>query len=159
MGGRRFKVVDRSTKDGYVTSIVEFLHDVFAEGQELLGKIHLIFWKIIIIIISSIDLQQLHDRTRALAVSWFNKASEEIKAGILSHYGAMPPLEQDYWTSPSGPAWTWWVLAILPLDSQAQVHFFVFLILNFVSLQARFYHKYLGSFHMLILFFMNINLE
>jgi len=32
----------------------------------------------------------------------------------------MPALEQDYWSSPSGPAWTWWVLAILPLDSQAQ---------------------------------------
>jgi len=102
MGGRRFKVVDRGTKDGYSTASVEFLHDVVPEGQELL------------------DLQQLHDRTRALAVSWFNKASEEIKAGILSHYGAMPHLEQDYWSSPSGPAWTWWVLAILPLDSQAQ---------------------------------------
>jgi len=102
MGGRRFKVVDRGTKDGYATASVEFLHDVVPEGQELL------------------DLQQLHDRTRALAVSWFNKASEEIKAGILSHYGAMPHLEQDYWSSPSGPAWTWWVLAILPLDSQAQ---------------------------------------
>merc|ERR1719341_2060262 len=107
MGGRRFKVVDRSTKDGYATASVEFLHDVVPEGEELL------------------DLQQLHDRTRALAVSWFNKASEEIKAGILSHYGAMPHLEQDYWSSPSGPAWTWWVLAILPLDSQAQVYYFL----------------------------------
>jgi len=102
MGGRRFKVLDRDSKDGYATAVVEFLHDVVPEGQEL------------------VDLQQLHDRTRALAVSWFNKASEEIKAGILSHYGAMPALEQDYWSSPSGPAWTWWVLAILPLDSQAQ---------------------------------------
>ena len=35
--------------------------------------------------------------------------------------GAMPALEKDYWSLPSGPAWTWWVLAILPLDSQAQV--------------------------------------
>jgi len=102
MGGRRFKVLERDTKDGYHTAVVEFLHDSLPSGQDLL------------------DLKQLHDRTRTLAVSWFNKATEEIKAGILSHYGAMPPLEQDYWTSPSGPAWTWWVLAILPLDTQAQ---------------------------------------
>ena len=47
MGGRRFKVLDRGTKDGYHTASVEFLHDVVPEGQELLGKIHLIFWKII----------------------------------------------------------------------------------------------------------------
>jgi len=102
MGGRRFKVLDRDTKDGYSTASVEFLHDVVPEGQEL------------------VDLQQLHERTRTLAVSWFDEASDEIKAGILSHYGAMPALEQDYWSCPSGPAWTWWVLAILPLDSQAQ---------------------------------------
>jgi len=102
MGGRRFKVLERGTKDGYATAKVEFLHDVIPNGQELQ------------------ELQQLHDRTRALAVSWFERASDEIKAGILSHYGAMPALEQDYVSSSSGPAWTWWVLAILPLDSQAQ---------------------------------------
>merc|ERR1711936_723260 len=102
MGGRRFKVLERDTKDGYSTAVVEFLHDTIPTGQDLL------------------DLKQLHDRTRTLAVSWFNKATEEIKAGLLSHYGDMPPLEQEYWTSPSGPAWTWWVLAILPLDTQAQ---------------------------------------
>jgi len=103
MGGRRFRVLSRSSKDGYQTAEVEFLHDLVPEGQSLL------------------ELQQLHDRTKELALSWFSKHSAEIKAGILSHYGAMPPMEQDYWTLPSGPAWTWWVLAILPLDSQAQL--------------------------------------
>jgi len=68
------------------------------------------------------DLQQLHDRTRDLAVSWFTQTEEEVKAGILSHYGVMPQLEQDYWSSPSGPAWSWWILAILPLDTKAQQH-------------------------------------
>jgi len=104
MGGRRFKVVERGTKDGYATATVEFLHDVVPEGQEL------------------VDLQQLHDRTRALAVSWFDRTAADVKAGILSHYGVMPPLEQDYWSSSSGPAWSWWILAILPLDTKAQQH-------------------------------------
>ena len=47
--------------------------------------------------------------------------TEDIRAGILSHYGDMPPLEAQYWALQSGPAWCWWVLAILPLDHQAQV--------------------------------------
>jgi len=38
MGGRRFKVLDRDTKDGYSTASVEFLHDVVPEGQELVGR-------------------------------------------------------------------------------------------------------------------------
>jgi len=37
MGGRRFKVVERGTKDGYATATVEFLHDVVPQGQELVG--------------------------------------------------------------------------------------------------------------------------
>ena len=110
MGGRRFKVVERGTKDGYATATVEFLNDIVPEGQELL------------------DLQQLHDRTRALAVSWFDRTVDEVKAGILSHYGIMPPLEQEYWSSSSGPAWSWWILAILPLDTKAQVCFLLFTI-------------------------------
>ena len=64
MGGRRFKVLDRGTKDGYHTASVEFLHDVVPEGQELLGRIHIIFLNIFYHIFN-----RLHDRTCALAVS------------------------------------------------------------------------------------------
>jgi hypothetical protein len=35
--------------------------------------------------------------------------------------GAMPAPEPDYWELASGPAWPWWVLAILPVDAQLQV--------------------------------------
>ena len=38
MGGRRFKVLERGTKDGYATAKVEFVHDVIPNGQELQGK-------------------------------------------------------------------------------------------------------------------------
>ena len=40
---------------------------------------------------------------------------------ISSHYGSMPRVETEFWNTPSGPAWAWWVLAILPLDTMAQV--------------------------------------
>ena len=31
--------------------------------------------------------QVLHDRTQATAASWFNNHKEEMKTGILNHYG------------------------------------------------------------------------
>jgi len=102
MGGRRFKVVDRGTKDGYSTATVEFLKDNLPEESDLEA------------------LQSLHDQTQATALSWFNNHNQQMKEGILSHYGAMPAVEKNYWRLPSGPAWAWWVLAILPLDTQAQ---------------------------------------
>jgi len=102
MGGRRFKVVDRGTKDGYSTATVEFLKDNFPEDSNLEA------------------LQSLHDQTQETALSWFNNHNQQMKEGILSHYGAMPAVEKNYWRLPSGPAWAWWILAILPLDTQAQ---------------------------------------
>ena len=69
----------------------------------------------------SSELQELQDKIHDLAVVWFRSMTEDIRAGILSHYGDMPPLEAEYWRLQSGPAWCWWVLAILPLEHQAQV--------------------------------------
>lgn len=102
MGGRRFKVLERDNKDGYNTATVEFLKDTPPDEAELQ------------------EVQALHDRTQSTAASWFNNHKEEMKTGILNHYGAMPAVEESYWSLPSGPAWAWWVLAILPLDTQAQ---------------------------------------
>jgi len=102
MGGRRFKVINRGMKDGYDVASVEFLKDCPVEESELA------------------ELQSLHDRTKMAAQSWFNAHDADMKTGILSHYGSMPAVEEHYWSLPSGPAWAWWVLAILPLDSQAQ---------------------------------------
>jgi len=103
IGGRRFRVVERGTKDGYNTAVVEFLSDQIPEGTQL------------------DELKTLHDGIRAQAVTWFNDMAPEVKTNISTHYGAMPRVEQDYWTALSGPSWAWWVLAILPLDPMAQV--------------------------------------
>ena len=67
-----------------------------------------------------VGLKTAHDKIRAVAETWFSKMESEIKRGILGHYGDMPSLEHEYWRLASGPAWCWWVLAIMPLDSVAQ---------------------------------------
>jgi len=102
VGGRRVKVLQRGVKDGYNTATVEFMQDKPDEGEELEAT------------------KAQHAKIRSIAETWFGKMEPQIKSGILGHYGDMPGLEPEYWRLASGPAWCWWVLAILPLDTLAQ---------------------------------------
>lgn len=102
MGSRRFHVIERGSKDGYNTAVVEFLKDEQVEGEELT------------------DLKKIHDATRRLAVNWFNDMERALQVNVTSHYGPMPRLETEYWKLDSGPAWVWWLLAILPIEVLTQ---------------------------------------
>jgi len=104
VGGRRFRVVERDVKDGYQVANVEFLEDAIPVDSDV--------W----------ELQHLHDQTLANALTWLRCHHTQRKEGILTHFGMMPPVEESYWLLPSGPTWLWWLLAILPLDSHAQMH-------------------------------------
>jgi len=114
IGSRRFVVVERGCTDGYSTAIVEFLSDEIPEDQLLE------------------ELKAQHDATLKLAVDWFKDMDASVKENITSHYGEMPRVETEYWKTSSGPAWAWWVLAILPLDTTAQLQ-----ILSQVKLSRR----------------------
>jgi len=114
VGGRRFKVLSRDTKDGYDTATVEFFQDECPSENEVE------------------DLKKLHDQVFRTAGKWFNEMSESMKSGILNHYGSLPDAETDYWKLPNGPAWGWWILTILPLDSQLQIQ-----VLSLTSLKRR----------------------
>ncbi len=108
IGGRRFKVLRRSMLDGYATATVEFLTDQSVESGD-----------------RTRNLTTLHDRVRDLAKSWVEQtAPAQLRQRIQQHYGSMPVLEPDWITLPNGPAWLWWLMAILPLDPKAQVNFF-----------------------------------
>jgi len=114
VGGRRFKVLSRDTKDGYDTATVEFFQDDCPSENEVE------------------ELKKLHDQVFRTAGKWFNEMSESMKSGILNHYGSLPEAEVDYWKLPNGPAWGWWILTILPLDSQLQIQ-----VLSLTSLKRR----------------------
>merc|ERR1719219_364936 len=110
----RFKVLSRDTKDGYDTATVEFFQDDFPSESEIR------------------ELQTLHNQVFQTAGKWFAEMSESMKSGILNHYGSLPDPEADYWKLPNGPAWGWWILTILPLDSQLQIQ-----VLSLTSLKRR----------------------
>ena len=67
------------------------------------------------------DLTKLHDETLEKAREWFTSMNDEMKRRFENHYGDMPNVETDYMDLSNGPAWHWWIIAILPLDPQAQV--------------------------------------
>lgn len=103
VGSRRFKIVSKGVKDGYNTAAVEFLQDDAVPSSNLP------------------ELHKLHDCVHKLASKWFETIELLTKRRILVHYGPMPPVEVEYWTIPNGPAWMWWIIAILPLDHRIQL--------------------------------------
>lgn len=103
IGLSRFKVLSHGQRDGYNTANIEYLDDKKVEGQEYE------------------ELLLLHNAVYEQAFGWFTSLKDNLKAQILNHFGPMPSKESDPQSSPSGPAWCWWMLAVLPLENKAQL--------------------------------------
>uniref|UniRef100_A0A8C4EGA3 LON peptidase N-terminal domain and RING finger protein 3 n=1 Tax=Dicentrarchus labrax TaxID=13489 RepID=A0A8C4EGA3_DICLA len=105
IGRRRFKVIKHREKDGYNTADIEYLEDVTVEG------------------VAERELQSLHDTVYDQALVWVNSLKSEQKDRIEGHFGPMPGKDPVLQTSPNGPSWCWWLLAVLPLEGRAQLPF------------------------------------
>ncbi|XP_051259937.1 LON peptidase N-terminal domain and RING finger protein 2 [Dicentrarchus labrax] len=103
IGVSRFKVLTHGQRDGYNTAKIEYLEDKKVEAEEL------------------VELLKLHDSVYEQANSWFTSLKDNMKSQILSHFGHLPSKDPDPQASPSGPAWCWWLLAVLPLENRAQL--------------------------------------
>ncbi|KAM8976455.1 LON peptidase N-terminal domain and RING finger protein 2 isoform 2-T2 [Pelodytes ibericus] len=103
VGLKRFKVLSHGQRDGYHTANIEYLEDKKVEGQEYE------------------ELLALHNSVYDQALLWFTSLKDNLKAQILSHFGSMPNKESEPQCNPSGPAWCWWMLAVLPLENKAQL--------------------------------------
>uniref|UniRef100_A0A8C9EHR1 LON peptidase N-terminal domain and ring finger 3 n=1 Tax=Pavo cristatus TaxID=9049 RepID=A0A8C9EHR1_PAVCR len=105
IGKRRFKVIQHSQRDGYNTADIEYIEDQKVQGQDYAA------------------LLVLHDSVYDQAYMWFNSLKQALKSRILNHFGPMPAKDPDPQANPNGPAWCWWVLAVLPLENRAQLPF------------------------------------
>ncbi|CAB1437202.1 unnamed protein product [Pleuronectes platessa] len=114
IGVSRFKVLSHGQRDGYNTAKIEYLEDKKVEGEEL------------------VELVKLHDSVYDQANGWFTSLKDNMKSQILSHFGHLPSKDPDPQGSPCGPAWCWWLLAVLPLENRAQLT-----ILSMTSLKER----------------------
>ncbi|XP_072318947.1 LON peptidase N-terminal domain and RING finger protein 1 [Eucyclogobius newberryi] len=115
VGGKRFQVLSRGVKDGYSTADIEHLEDAKVEDAGDLGR-----------------LQKLHDSVYEQACAWFQKLKHRFRTQILQHFGAMPEQEANIQATANGPAWCWWLLAVLPIDPRYQLS-----VLSMTSLRDR----------------------
>ncbi|XP_008587353.1 PREDICTED: LON peptidase N-terminal domain and RING finger protein 3 isoform X2 [Galeopterus variegatus] len=105
VGKRRFKVLHQGQRDGYNTADIEYIEDQKVQGEDCA------------------ELMGLHNCVYEQASSWFHSLKASLKTRILCHFGPMPEKEADPQVNPNGPAWCWWILAVLPLESRAQLPF------------------------------------
>ena len=103
IGCKRFKILARSEKDGYETAKVEYIHD------ETIPDEHLTY------------VSNMHDVVLSKAIQWYQSLGEDLKHEILQSYGEMPLVEDNWETIADGPAWAWWIIALLPLRPQLKV--------------------------------------
>ncbi|KAL2768263.1 LON peptidase N-terminal domain and RING finger protein 3 isoform 2 [Daubentonia madagascariensis] len=105
IGRRRFKVLHQGQRDGYNTADIEYIEDQKVQGEDCA------------------ELMGLHNCVYEQASSWFHSLKSSLKNRILNHFGPMPEKDADPQINPNGPAWCWWTLAVLPLESRAQLPF------------------------------------
>ncbi|XP_023409635.2 LON peptidase N-terminal domain and RING finger protein 3 isoform X2 [Loxodonta africana] len=105
IGKRRFKVLHQGQRDGYNTADIEYIEDQKVQGEDYA------------------ELMTLHNCVYEQASLWFHSLKSSLKNRILHHFGPMPEKDTDPQINPNGPAWCWWILAVLPLESRAQLPF------------------------------------
>jgi len=104
MGGRRFRVTSRGMRDGYNTAKVENIRDEPEMDPQALQT-----------------LRVLENRVYDIARHWFTCLPHAKQERIASHFGAFPTRTAGEINSPHGPTWTWWEIAVLPIDQTIQL--------------------------------------
>ncbi|XP_021206017.1 uncharacterized protein LOC101735755 isoform X2 [Bombyx mori] len=104
VGVSRFRVLETGVRDGYDIARVQVITDLIPEDS---------------IQICDLRVTAVHICYKAL--SWLNSMHETVYSEIVSAFGNMPQMDETWWRTPDGPAWLWWLIAILPLRTEIKV--------------------------------------
>lgn len=67
------------------------------------------------------ELQELHQQVHKEAQVWVQSLPNAHRMRIQQHMGCMPDVEAHPLGLADGPAWSWWLVAVLPLDPRAKL--------------------------------------
>jgi len=106
VGVGRFKVQNNLIIDGYDAATVERVIDVPPRESDM-GRLATL---------STLVFQR--------ALQWFESLPDDQSQALIRHYGEMPDrsTEQQEYANSDGPAWTWWVLAVIPAEDRIKLH-------------------------------------
>lgn len=113
--GRRFRVVSRSTRNGYNTAKIEWMEDECPNPSTELQ-----------------DLDALNVDCYKVLELWFSSLSPLQQTCISNAIGPIPSLDRENLCSRDGPSWLWWALAAVPLQDKAKL-----IIVSMTSLAER----------------------
>lgn len=103
VGCKRFKVIKRNEKDGYDTAKVEYICDEPINPDRLT------------------TIKLLNETVFRKASDWYNSLPRHILNEINKSFGPMPFTEDDVDYKMDGPAWAWYIIALLPLNQNLKV--------------------------------------
>lgn len=82
--------------------------------------------------VTILEIRCLGSQILYKALLWLNGMNKTVRAEIETAFGEIPNFSDDnepWWNSSDGPAWLWWLIAILPLRSEIKVYYLLFLLL------------------------------
>lgn len=110
IGVKRFKVLERSVKDGYDTAKVEWITDTVVEGDNEKKILH-----------------KVKEKVYLMSRNWYDNLSAEQKEKIAQFFGtnnlSCENFLQENQDTDNGPKWLWFLISILPIDHEYKLKF------------------------------------
>ena len=67
------------------------------------------------------EIQSLQTEIYTSTKTWLENLPAAHKARISQHFGTIPDMDPNPGNNLNGPAWAWWCVAVLPLDTRIQL--------------------------------------
>lgn len=67
------------------------------------------------------EVQCLEEAVHRQAKIWLDSLPNTHRTRINQHFGDLPSIDPSPANCPNGPAWAWWIVAVLPLDNRIQL--------------------------------------
>ncbi|KAF9417704.1 hypothetical protein HW555_005285 [Spodoptera exigua] len=106
IGLTRFKVIERGVRDGLEVARILPIQDICPDNE-----------------MEVLAYRLLGNRIILRALLWLSSLDSEVLQDIETTFGTLPEndINDEWWSTSDGPAWLWWLVAVLPLRPEIKV--------------------------------------